>query len=157
MNVRVVDVAIHRLRARLEEMEGVDPKHWLPEHTLHAYVDPMLRALGWDLSDLEESLPFTSTSRLAGYSLSSDPVAGDSDDTDLVVLATPLGASRVESASYAWSKPEFILSDLVALTDGTYWQVYDQGRLVVDVDVIRVRRSTAAGILSEWLGRANFS
>ena len=51
MSVRAVDVAIHRLRALLDEMEGVDSESWLPTHTLHLFVDPMLRALGWDPSD----------------------------------------------------------------------------------------------------------
>ncbi len=152
MSVRAVDVAIHRLRAFLDEMGGVDPEHWLPEHTLHALVDPILSALGWDPSDLEESLSFSSTSRLTGYSLSADPVADDLGVSDLVVLAT----SVREPVSSVWSNSEFILSDVVALTDGTTWCIYDRGRLVIQVDVIRMRRGTAAGILTEWLGRANF-
>ena len=52
--------------------------------------------------------------------------------------------------------PEFVLSDVVALTDGTTWCIYDRGRLVAVVDVIRMRRGTAAGILTEWLGQPNF-
>ena len=35
MSVRAVDVAIHRLRALMDEMVDVDPEDWLPEHTLH--------------------------------------------------------------------------------------------------------------------------
>ena len=93
---------------------------------------------------------------LAGYLLSADPVAGDSDVPDLVVLATPLGASLNESVPCVRSGPEFVLPDVVAMTDGAPWRIYDRGRLIVEVDVIRMRRGTAAGILTEWLGRANY-
>ena len=153
MSVRAVDVAVHRLRALLDEMEDVDSGSWLPAHTLHLFVDPMLRALGWDPSDAKGYPPLCFGSRLAGYLLSAGPVAGDSD---LVVLATPLGASMAELASRVRSNSEFILSDVVALTDGSIWLIYDRGRLVVEVDVIRMRRGTAAGILTEWLGQPNF-
>ena len=54
VSARAVDVAIHRLRAMNAEIEDVDPAHWLPEHTLYVYVDPLLRALGWEPSDPEE-------------------------------------------------------------------------------------------------------
>ena len=41
----------------MDEMEDVDREHWLHEHTLLMYVDPVLRALGWDPSDPEECRP----------------------------------------------------------------------------------------------------
>ena len=100
--------------------------------------------------------PCCSGSRPAEYLLSPGPVAGSSDVSDLVVLATPLGAFMTEPVSRVWSSPEFVLSDVVAMTDGTTWCIYDRGRNVVEVDVIRMRRGAAVGGLSEWLGQPNF-
>ena len=152
MSVRAVDVAIHRAHEFMDEMEDVDPEHWLPEHTLHLFVDPMLRALGWDPSDPDECRLFSSGTRLAGYSLSED----HSDSPDLVVLAASPGASPAESASRAWPDPETVLAGVAALTDGARWRVYHRGGLAVDVDIMGMRRGIAAGVLTEWLGRANF-
>ena len=156
MSVRAVDVAIHRIRALMDEMVDVEPGDWLPEHTLHVFVDPMLRALGWDPFDYRECRPYCSGAQKAGYSLSAGPVTGDSDTPDLVVLAAPLGAPLAESEnctdSISWSGPGVV----VVLTDGAAWRIYDAGRLMVEVDIISLRRGTAAGILSEWMSRANF-
>ena len=152
MSVRAVDVAVHRVRALMDEMEDVDPEHWIPEHTLNLFVDPMLRALEWDSSDPEECRFFSSGTGLAGYLLS----AAHSDSSDFVVLAAPPGTSLAESASWAWPDPETVPAGVTALTDGARWRVYHRGRLAVEVDLIRMRRSNAAGILTEWLGRANF-
>ena len=149
MSVRAVDIAIHRLRALMDEMEDVDPARWLPDHMLHAFVDPMLRALGWDPSDSEECRPFCSGARLAGYSLSVDPVAIDSKSPDLVVLAAPLGASLAESANRVRSDHQARLLGVVALTDGRRWRFYDAGRPAVDVDVLSMRRGSVARILTE--------
>ncbi len=46
MTIGAVDVAIQRLRVVVAELDDADPAHWLPDHTLYAFVDPMLRALG---------------------------------------------------------------------------------------------------------------
>ena len=61
-----------------------------------------------------------------------------------------------ESASRVRSDPETAAAGVAALTDGSHWLVYHSGRLAVEVDLIRMRRGTAAGILTEWLGWANF-
>ena len=156
MSVRAVDVAIHRIRTLMDEMAGVEPEDWLPEHTLHVFVDPMLRALGWDPSDSQECRPYWSGAGEAGYSLFAGPVAGGSDAPDLVVLAAPWGASSAESGSCRDSGSRSGLGVVVILTDGAAWRIYDAGGLMVEVDIIRMRRGTAAGILSEWMGRANF-
>ena len=156
MSVRAVDVAIHRARALIDEMEGVDSENWLPDHTLLVFVDPMLRALGWDPSQSEECRPCCSVACVAGYSLSADPVAGGTEAQDLVVLAAPLGTSLAEAANCVWSDREARFRGVVALTDGRHWRFYDAGRLAVDVDVLSMRRGTAAGILTEWLGKSAF-
>lgn len=152
MSVRAVDVTVHRARALMDEMEDVDPEAWLPEHTLHLFVDPMLRALGWEPSDPGECHLLSPGTGLAGYSLSTV----SSGSSDLVVVASPLGASLAEPASRAWPDPETAAAGVTALTDGARWRIYHRGRLAVEVDIIRMRRSNAAGILTEWLGRANF-
>ena len=153
MSVRSVDVAVHRVRALMDEMEDVGPEHWLPEHTLHLFVDPVLRALGWDPSDPDECRLLSSGTGLAGYSLSADR----SGSSGLVVLAVPPGASLAESASQAWLGHETAAAGMIALTDGACWRICQGGSLAVDVDLVRMRRSIAAGVLTEWLGRANFS
>ena len=156
MSVRAVDVAIHRIKAFMDEMVDVEPERWLPEHTLHAFVDPMLRALGWEPSNSRECRPYCSGAREAGYSLFAAPAAGDSDTPDLVVLAAPRGASLAGSGSCKGSGSRSGLGVVVIRTDGIAWRIYDVGRLMVEVDIIRMRRGTVAGILSEWMGRANF-
>ena len=140
----------------MDEMVDVEPGDWLPEHIFHLFVDPMLRALGWDPSDSRECRPYCSGAREPGYSLSADPTAGDSDAPDLVVLAVSPGASPAESGNCADSISRSGLGVVAVLTDGAAWRIYDAGRLMVEVDIIRMRRGIAAGILSEWLGRANF-
>ena len=152
MSVKSVDVAVHRARALMDEMEDVDPDHWLPKHTLHVFVDPMLRALGWEPSDPEECGLYSPGTGLAGYLLSAEPF----EAPDLMVLAVPPGPSLAEPASWIWSGPETTLAEVMVLTDGTRWRIYSAGRLAVEVDLVRMRRGTAAGVLSEWLGRANF-
>ena len=152
VNVRAVDVAVHKARALMDEMEDADPEHWLPEHTLHLFVDLMLRALGWEPSDPGECRPFFPGTGLAGYSLS----AVSSGDPNLIVLAAPPGTSLAESASRVWLDSEAVPTGVVVLTDGARWRVYHRGRLAVEVDLVRLRRGTAAGVLTEWLGRANF-
>ena len=140
----------------MDEMADVELEDWLPEHTLHVFVDPMLRALGWDPSDSRECRPYRYGAREAGYSLFAGPVAGDSDAPDLVVLAAPWGASLAESGSCKGYGSRLSLGLVAILTDGAAWRIYDAGRLMAEVDIIRMRRGTAAGILSEWMGRANF-
>ena len=152
MSVRAVDVAVHRARVLMDEMEGVDPEAWLPEQTLHLFMDPLLRALGWEPSDSEECRLLPSGTGLAGYSLSVD----HSDSPDLIVLAAPPGVSVAESASRVWSDPETVPAGVTALTDGARWRIHNGGRLAVEVDIMGMRRGIAAGILTEWMGRANF-
>ena len=130
----------------------MDSEAWLPEHTLHLFVDPMLWALGWDPSDPDECRLFSCGTGLAGYSLSPNL----SDSPALAVLAVPQGVSLAESASRVWSDSGTVLASVMALTDGARWRIFHGGRLAVEVDIIRMRRSNAAGILTEWLGRANF-
>ena len=156
LSVRAVDVAIHRIKAFMDEMVDVEPEHWLPEHTLHAFVDPMLRALGWEPSNSQECRPYCSGAREAGYSLFAAPAAGDSDTPDLVVLAAPRGAPLAGSGSCKDSGSRPGLGVVVVLTNGAAWRIYGTGRLMVEVDIIGMRRATAAGILSEWMARANF-
>ena len=136
----------------MDEMEVVDPEAWLPEHTLHLFVDPMLRALGWDPSDHTECRPYFSGTGLAGYSLSQDL----SDSPALVVPAVPPGVSLSKSASRVWSDLEAIPVGVIALTDGARWRIFHKGSQAAEVDLIGMRRGTSAGILTEWLGRANF-
>ena len=156
MSVRSVDVAIHRARALMDEMEDLDPGCWLPEPTLLVFVDPMLRALGWDPSDPAECRPYCSSTGLAGYSLSADPVAVDAEAPDLVVLAASHGASLSELANCVWSRSEARFRGVVDLTDCRHWRFYDAGRLAVEVDVFSMRRGSVARILPEWLSRSYF-
>ena len=102
----------------MDEMVEVEPEDWLPEHTLHVFVDPMLKALGWDPSDSQECRTYCYGSRKAGYSLFANPLAGDSDAPDLVVLAVPLGASLAESGSCRDSGALSGLGVVAILTDG---------------------------------------
>ena len=111
MNARVVDVAIHRLRAMNAEMEDVGQAHWLPEHTLHVYVDPLLRALDWEPSDPEECQPFCPAAGLAGYLLFAVPETLNTTGPHVAVLARlreilsrgcPLGIFSVQSVNSRW-------------------------------------------------------
>ena len=132
----------------MDEMEDIDPEHWLPEHTLHLFVDPMLRALEWEPSYPAECRLFSCGTRLAGYSLSPNL----SDSPALAVLAVPPGVSLAESASRAWPDPETVPAGVTALTDGSRWRIYHRGRLEVEVDITRMRWGSAAGALTEWPG-----
>ena len=142
--------------ALMDEMEGVDPDCWLPEHTLHVFVDPMLRALGWDHSDPAECRPHCSGAPLAGYSLSAESALAGPDAPDSVALAAPLGTSLGESAACVWSDSETVLAGVVALTNGIDWEVHYRGSLIVKLDVMRKNRDSAARILTEWLGKSAF-
>ena len=152
MSVRAVAIAVHRALAFMDEMDDVDPEAWLPEHTLYLFVDPMLRALGWEPSDPDQCRLFPCGTGMAGYSLSADR----SESPALAVLAAPPGASLPESASLVWSDSDTVPAGVTVLTDGTRWRIHHGGRWAVEVDLIRLRRGVAAGVLTEWLGRANF-
>ena len=133
----------------------MDPAHWLSEHTLHVYVDPLMRALGWASSDPEECQPFCPAAGLAGYVLSAEPEAGNTGDPDVAVLASSRGDSLPESPTWTDLCPECEFQ-VVVITKGADWRVYDAGRLVVEVDVLRAKRGFAARMLDEWLGKSAF-
>ena len=155
MNARTVDVAIHRLRAINAEMEDLDPAHWLPEHTLHGYVDPLLRALGWEPSDPEECRPFRPAAGLAGYVLFAVPETLNTTGPHVVVVASSQGDSLPQSSTWTDLCPESEFQ-VVVISNGTDWLVYDAGRLMVEIDVLRTKRGEVSRMLYEWLGKSAF-
>ena len=144
MSARAVEIAIHRLRAMHAEMADVDPAHWLPEHTLHVYVDPILAALGWDPEDPEECLPVrpAAGSAVAGYIL-------------FAVRAGPHLAVLASSQSPTWSDlcPACGVQAVV-ITNGLDWELYNSGRPVAGFNVHSANRAVVAHTMHEWLGRS---
>ncbi len=155
MSARAVEVAIHRLRAMNAEMEDVDPALWLPEHTLHVYVDPMLRALGCEPSDPEECRPFRPAAGLAGYVLFAVPETLNTTGSHVAVLASSQGNSLPQLSTWTDLCPESEF-EVVVITNGTDWLVHDAGRPVVEFDVLSANRGVVARVLYEWLGKSAF-
>ena len=63
MTVEEVEGAICKVRQVMNEWEEVDREHypgetgWLETHTRYAFVDPIIRALGWDTGNPKECHP----------------------------------------------------------------------------------------------------
>ena len=156
MSIGTVDVAIHRLRQAVLEMEDVDPAHWIPDHTWNLFARPMLLALGWGLENSKECRC------LAGCRLFAGSVRDSREQPDLVVHVTSLAeaAGCAESCAGAGPRP---VKGASVLTNGGEWRIYDLskpgpgGRLVYRINVTEGSRMRVARLLHEWVARSVFT
>ena len=59
MSISTVEAAIRHARSVITEWdeEGYGFDKWLEVHTRYAVIDPVITALGWDISDPKECHP----------------------------------------------------------------------------------------------------
>ena len=59
MSIRTVEAAIRHARSVITEWEeaGFGPIDWMEVHTRYAVIDPVIKALGWNISDPRECHP----------------------------------------------------------------------------------------------------
>ena len=57
MGIKDVEEVIGGLRAARDEWDKADLGYWSEVDTRYTFVDPMIRALGWDVSNPKECYP----------------------------------------------------------------------------------------------------
>ena len=126
------------LRARIQS-HG-DALREKETRTRMALVDPLLQALGWDVSDPALVTPeFKVTGGSADYALQrteGKPAA----TVEAKKLGEPLASHRMQMLNYANASG----IDFAALTDGNHWELYDvfrrgtlEERQLLDVSIAR--------------------
>ena len=57
MSIRAFEDLIRDVRKVVKEWDDMELNWWLESHTRYSFVDPMLRALGWNIEDPKECHP----------------------------------------------------------------------------------------------------
>ena len=73
----------------------------------------------------------------------------------LAVLTSSQEDSLPQSSTWTDLCPESEFQ-VVVITNGTDWLVYDAGRPVVELNVLSANRGVVARMLCEWLGKSAF-
>ena len=170
MSVRRVDEAIRGMRAAKEEWDRVELGRWREIDTRYTFVDPMLGALGWNVSDLKECYPeYSRGDDFVDYALF--------DSTDMVKigrwqvapdavveaksLRTPLNGEVPQLQHYVRAEP-VMRKGVAVLTNGREWWIYRVTRMStlarnpVTVNILAGSGRDHARTLNEELGRARF-
>lgn len=152
---------VGRLKVRIEQHKDVLGKN--ETATRYALIDPLLTALGWDLSDPGQvQMEYnTGEGRADGYADYAMFARGDTDTPELVIeakkLGTPISVGIDQSIGYC-------LKDDISyfvVTNGEKWEayyIYKSGKLadkrVVDFSLTDPAQATVMKML--WLWRGNF-
>ena len=171
MSVRRVEEAIRVMRAAKEEWDRVELGHWREIDTRYTFVDPMLDALGWNVSDPKECYPeYSRGDDFVDYALF--------DSTDMVKigrwqvapdavveaksLRTSLDGAVSQLQRYVEASP-WMRKGVAVLTNGNEWWIYDltkrgpfERKLVDRVNILTGNRRSHAEFLNQWLGRSAF-
>ena len=170
MSARRVEEAIRDMRVAKCEWDKVELGHWREIDTRYAFVDPMLGALGWNISDPKECYPeYSRGDDFVDYALF--------DSTDMVKigrwqvapdavveaksLSTSLDGEVSQLERYVRAEP-VMRKGVAVLTDGGRWRIYrvtrngNLARDPVTVNILEGNRGDHARTLNRKLGRAHF-
>ncbi len=172
MSVSAVDAAIRKIPEVVKEWDDAEFSSWLEFHTRYGVIDPIIRALGWDVSDPKECHPEYPPPHREGrvdYALFGTPdvesIGNNSVPPDVVIeskaLREPLGDEEVSQLRrYVGASPR-MRNGVAVLTNGNEWWIYDltmrgsfNNKLVDGVNILTGRRRSHAEFLNQWLGRA---
>ena len=168
MSIRDVEQVILGLRAARDEWDKAHLGYWREVDTRYTFVDPMLRALGWDVSDPKECYPeYSRGNRVVDYALFRSADMGRIGRylvaPDVIIeakkLRTYLDQWVHKLRDYAAVAPR-MSSGIGVLTNGGQWWIYNLAlrdefpkKLVGRIDVLDDEPSAAAHVLDHWLGR----
>ena len=168
MSIRDVELVILGLRAARDEWDKAHLGYWREVDTRYTFVDPMLRALGWDVSDPKECYPeYSRGNRVVDYALFRSADMGRIGRylvaPDVIIeakkLRTYLDQWVHKLRDYAAVAPR-MSSGIGVLTNGGQWWIYNLAlrdefpkKLVGRIDVLDDEPSAAAHVLDHWLGR----
>ena len=175
MSIKEVEDAILTIRAVIHEWDEACLKFWREDHTRYGIVDPIIRALGWKISDPKECHPEYprpySRGRRVDYALFGTPdvraIGKNVVPPDIVIESKPLRSTLPKGAvdqlrGYAWAAPRMQRGRAV-LTNGNVWWIYDlelpgpfTSRRMEPVDILEDDPRAGARILDRWLGRSRF-
>lgn len=168
MSIRSVENAIRRVR---QQMEDYDREHygWSYNETGTRYVliDPVLKALGWDIYDMDQCgvewpMPRHDHRGRADY------VLGNKDDENVIVIEAKRVDVAVGGEPRAFEKKLSVYTrgmntGVAVLTNGLVWRLYelDSTRRALwkkrteKVDIREGYSSTkeSATLLHEWLDK----
>lgn len=148
---------VGRLKVRIEQHKNVLAKN--ETATRYALIDPLLTALGWDLSDPGQvRMEYNTGEGRADYAMFA---RGDTDIPELVIeaknLSTPTSDGINQSINYCLQDGIFYFF----VTNGEKWEAYDVNKRakladkrVVDFSLTDPTQLTVMKML--WLWRGNF-
>ena len=168
MGIKDVEEVIGGLRAARDEWDKADLGYWSEVDTRYTFVDPMIRALGWDVSNPKECYPeYSRGNSVVDYALfrTADMVRKGRYliAPDVIIEAKKLRTSLDQWVhklrDYAAVAPR-MRSGIGVLTNGGQWWIYNLAlrdefakKLVGRIDVLDDEPSAAAHVLDHWLGR----
>ena len=170
MSARRVEEAIRDMRVTKCEWDKVELGHWREIDTRYTFVDPMLGALGWNVSDPKECYPeYSRGDDFVDYALFDSTVMVKIGRwqvaPDAVVeaksLSTSLDGEVSQLERYVGAEP-VMRKGVAVLTDGGRWRIYRvtrNGNLTRDpvtVNILEGNRGDHARTLNRKLGRAHF-
>ncbi len=145
MTVEMVKRTIGKIRRVMDEWEEVDRLHylgetrWLEEHTRYAFIDPIIRALGWDTSDPKECHPEycrpyngrMGNSKRVDYAMFGEADSGKIGKWQAVpniiieakAVGTNLDGELEQLEGYARASPR-MTQGVAVLTNGEEWRLY---------------------------------
>ena len=118
--------AIERIEKAIEESgEFISECH--EYQTRYTLVDPILVALGWDLSDVNQvEVEYKTDWGRVDYALLESPDGGPAIAIEAKGLGTNLDAASIQRQILSYA--EGMRKGYLVLTDGEVWQVYDLGK-----------------------------
>lgn len=171
MSIGAVDNAIRRIRVVVKEWDDAELPHWREDQTRYGVIDPVIRALGWNISDPKECHPEYPRPYREGrvdYALFGIPdveaIGNNSMAPDIVLeskaFRIPLDDEAVSQLeSYVRAEPR-MRGGVAVLTNGSEWRIYDvsrrggfAGKEVARLDILTGNRRNSARLLSQWLSR----
>lgn len=163
-----IEDTIQNIREVVAEWDAAGMDSWLENHTRYGVIDPIIRALGWNIADPKEchpEYPRPFPSGLVDYAffhgLSADDIGSGQTPPVMIIESKALRedlADHVEQLkNYVAASP--VMRDGVAvLTNGNEWWIYDleqsgsfDAKLVCSIDIISGKPRESARLLHRWL------
>ena len=95
--------------------------------TRYTLVDPILKALGWDISDVNQvEVEYKTDWGRVDYALLESPDGGPAIAIEAKGLWTNLDSATIQRQILSYA--EGMRKGYLVLTDGETWQVYDMGK-----------------------------
>ena len=179
MSIRNVEAAIRHARSVITEWEeeGFRFIDWMEVHTRYAVIDPVITALGWNISNPKECHPEYPRHRegeqrtWADYALFGGAGLGAIGNyevaPDVLIEAKSLGTGLEQHVEqlrrYAEEADPPMKTGIAALTNGGEWWLYDLDRRrtfsrepLARIDLQNDNQRESSRILTRWLDRRRF-